>query len=88
MLEVSVGDTIAIATPEAVVEDNLRHLEIEVLARFRRQVAEEQAARTDAQRLYLAAIRQIVRLLRGGDSPLGPATLTLNPAKDAYSERL
>ena len=36
-----------------------------VLAGFRRRLIEEQAARTDAQRLYLAAIRQIVRLLRG-----------------------
>jgi F-type H+-transporting ATPase subunit epsilon len=69
MLEVRDGRTIAIATPEAVVGDDLRHLEVEVLARFRRQLAEEQTARTDAQRLYLAAIRQILRLLRGGNGP-------------------
>lgn len=67
MLEVRGGHTIAIATSEAVRGDDLRHLETEVLTRFRRQVAEEQTARIDAQRLYLAAIRQIVRLLRGGD---------------------
>lgn len=64
MLEVRGGDTITIATREAVASDNLRHLETEVLASFRRGIEGEQAARTDAQRLYLAAIRQICRFLR------------------------
>ena len=64
MLEVRGGKDIAIATPEAVPGDDLHRLEAEVLARFRHQVAEEQAARSDAQRLYLAAIHQIVRFLR------------------------
>jgi F-type H+-transporting ATPase subunit epsilon len=49
-----------------VTGDDLHRLETEVLAGFRRQLAQEQAARTDAQRLYLAAIRQIVRFLRPG----------------------
>ena len=69
MLEVRDGNTIAIATPEAVVGDDLHGLETEVLAKFRRQLVQEQAARTDAQRLYLAAIRQIVRFLRDERSP-------------------
>ena len=64
MLEVRDGGLIAIATPEAVAGDDLHSLESDVLAKFRRQLVEEQAARTDAQRLYLAAIRQIVRFLR------------------------
>jgi F-type H+-transporting ATPase subunit epsilon len=72
MLEVRDGKTIAIATPEAVPGDDLHRLEAEVLARFRRQLAEEQAARTDAQRLYLAAIRQIVRFLRAEKGPAMP----------------
>jgi F-type H+-transporting ATPase subunit epsilon len=72
MLEVHGGDTIAIATPEAVTGDDLHHLEWEVLTRFRRQLAEEQAARTDAQRLYLAAIRQIVRFVRAESAPMMP----------------
>jgi F-type H+-transporting ATPase subunit epsilon len=72
MLTVRNGNAVAIATPEAIPSDDLHHLESEVLARFRRQLAEEQAARTDAQRLYLAAIRQIVRLLRGGSRPAMP----------------
>jgi F-type H+-transporting ATPase subunit epsilon len=69
MLDVRGGDTIAIASPEAVAGDDLHRLESEVLARFHRQLAEEQAARTDARRLYLAAIRQIVRFLRGERAP-------------------
>jgi F-type H+-transporting ATPase subunit epsilon len=64
MLEVSGGTQITIATPEAVPGDDLHHLESDILAGFRRQLAEEQAERTDVQRLYLAAIRQIIRVLR------------------------
>ena len=72
MLEVRGGNAIAIASPEAVSGEDLHQLETEVLARFRRQLAEEQAARTDAQRLYLAAIRQIVRFLRAEGTPAIP----------------
>jgi F-type H+-transporting ATPase subunit epsilon len=72
MLEVRGGNAIAIASPEAVSGDDLHQLESEVLARFRRQLAEEQVARTDAQRLYLAAIRQIVRFLRMERAPSLP----------------
>jgi F-type H+-transporting ATPase subunit epsilon len=79
MLEVRDGDTIAIATPEAVPGDDLRRLETEVLARFRRQLVEEQAARADARRLYLAAIRQIARLLRAERAPTMPVVPTLDP---------
>jgi F-type H+-transporting ATPase subunit epsilon len=64
MLDVRGGQTIIIATPEAVTGEDLHQLESEVMARFRRQLEEERAARTDAQRLYLAAMRQICRLLR------------------------
>jgi F-type H+-transporting ATPase subunit epsilon len=64
VLEVHDGDTIAIATREGVRDDDLHRLETEVLATFRRDLEGEQAARTDAQRLYLAAIRQICRFLR------------------------
>ena len=63
MLQVG-GDAIAIATREAVPGESLAQLESEVLARFRRGVSEEQAARADAQRLYLAAIRRILRYIR------------------------
>ena len=79
MLEVRNGDTIAIATPEAVAGDDLHRLEVEVLARFRRQLVEERAARTDAQRLYLAAIRQITRFLRAERSPAMPTAPVASP---------
>jgi F-type H+-transporting ATPase subunit epsilon len=81
MLEVRSGDTIAIASPEAVPGDDLRHLESEVLAGFRRQLAEERAARTDAQRLYIAAIRQIVRFIRNEGAPVMPGGVAVNPAE-------
>jgi F-type H+-transporting ATPase subunit epsilon len=72
LLEVRGGDAIAIATPEAVSGDDLHRLGSEVLARFRHQLAEEQAARSDAERLYLAAIRQIVRFLHAERTPANP----------------
>jgi F-type H+-transporting ATPase subunit epsilon len=72
MLEVRGGKAITIASPEAVAGGDLRQLESEVLARFHRQLAEEQAARADAQRLYLAAIRQIARFLRDERAPAMP----------------
>ncbi len=81
MLEVHGGSVIGIATPEAVPGDDLRRLESEVLARFRRRLAEEQAARADAQRLYLAAIRQIVRFLRAERAPTMPRIPARGPGE-------
>ena len=72
MLEVRDGDTITIATREAIASDDLLHLETEVLTAFRRQIEEERSARTDAQRLYLAAIRQIYRFLKSERAPAMP----------------
>jgi F-type H+-transporting ATPase subunit epsilon len=64
MLEVSAGRSVSIATREAIASDDLHHLETEVVASFRRRREEELTARADAQRLYLAAIRQIYRFIR------------------------
>jgi len=72
MLHVHEGDVIDIATREAICSDDLHHLETEVLTVFRRRLEEDQAARTDAQRLYLAAIRQICRFLTSERSPTVP----------------
>jgi len=80
MLEVRDGDAIAIATPEAVPGDDLHRLESEVLDTFRRQLAEEHAARTDAQRLYLAAIRQIARFIRAERAPTIPVAPAFGPS--------
>jgi F-type H+-transporting ATPase subunit epsilon len=73
VLQVQGGNAVSVATPEAVAGDDLHRLETDVLASFRCRLSEEQAARTDAQRLYLAALRQIVRYLRpqsGGQNPV------------------
>jgi len=67
MIEVRGGDTITIATPEAVLGEDMHRLEHEVLAAFEREIVEERAARIDAERLYIAAIRQIFRVLRPGN---------------------
>ena len=72
VLQVSGGTTITIASREAVASDDLLRLQTEVLAAFRRQREEERAARTDAERLYLAAIRQICRFLKSEREPSIP----------------
>jgi len=71
VLSVTDGNTISIATREAVADDDLLHLETEVLAHFRQRLAEERASRAEAERLYLAAIRQISRYLRPDRYPSG-----------------
>jgi F-type H+-transporting ATPase subunit epsilon len=72
MLEVSGGNAITVATREAVADDDLHRLQAEVLATFKRRTEEEVMARTDAQRLYLAAIRQIYRFLKSERTPAVP----------------
>lgn len=64
MLSVRRGVEVIVATPEAVTSDDLHRLETEVLVRYRRELEEERAAHTESQRLHVAAIRQIMRLLR------------------------
>lgn len=64
VLSVRGGSIVLVATPEAVAGDDLHQLESEVLTRFRQQLEAERAAHTEAQRLHLSAIRQIMRLLR------------------------
>lgn len=64
MLEVCDGQAIIVATREAVASDDLERLETKVLAHYRRGIEAERIARTDAQRLYLAAIRRIYQLVR------------------------
>jgi F-type H+-transporting ATPase subunit epsilon len=84
MLAVSGGNTITVATREAVADDDLHRLQTEVLASFQRRHEEEVTARTDAQRLYLAAIRQIYRFLRP-DRP-GPVPRLVRPVSQEALE--
>jgi F-type H+-transporting ATPase subunit epsilon len=76
ILTVHGGERIAIATREAVLGDDLAHLETEVREAFRRKTAEEQSARAGSARLELAAMRRIISYLRperdaGKRPPLG-----------------
>lgn len=63
-LRVEGGNDISIATREAVLGDDLQRLQDDVLVKFRREAEEEKAAGADAERLYLAALRQIYHLVR------------------------
>lgn len=72
MLEVRDGEAIFVATREAVPGDDLHQLETEVLVTFRRRLEEEHVARTDSQRLHLAAIRQICHFLKSERAPAAP----------------
>jgi len=64
VLSISGGRDVAIATREAVVSDNLDHLEDTVLAGLRDKEEAERAERTASLRLEMNAIRQLVRSLR------------------------
>jgi F-type H+-transporting ATPase subunit epsilon len=64
VLSVTGGQTIAIATREAVTGDDLATLDETVLARFRSDADTERAERVDSTRLQLNAIRRIVGHLR------------------------
>jgi F-type H+-transporting ATPase subunit epsilon len=64
VFSVSGGNQVAIATREAVVGDDLAHLEHVVLAGFRDSIEAERTARTGSLQLEMNAIRQIVRYLR------------------------
>ncbi len=64
VLTVSRGTQVAIATRQALLGDDLDTLETVVLDEFRSAADAEQRARTEALKLEMRAIRQIVRLLR------------------------
>jgi F-type H+-transporting ATPase subunit epsilon len=75
VFSVSGGNQVAIATREAIVGDDLGHLEKVVLAGFRDSIEAERTARTGGLQLEMNAIRQIVRYLRPehpGDFGAGP----------------
>lgn len=84
MLAVHAGDCITVATREAVAGDDLQDLETRVVAQFRQDAEQERTARTDAQKLYVAAIRQICRLLRPDSAT--PAILSSAPGGGASGE--
>ena len=64
VLSVSRGTLVAIATRQALLSNDLDHLERVVLAEFHNSVEAERIARTASLQLQMKAIRQIVRYLR------------------------
>jgi F-type H+-transporting ATPase subunit epsilon len=64
VLSVSRGTLVAIATRQALLSDDLDHLERVVLAEFHSSIEAERIARTASLQLQMKAIRQIVRYLR------------------------
>jgi F-type H+-transporting ATPase subunit epsilon len=58
------GERIAVATREAVLGDDLTHMESEVLKAFRDKTGAEESARAESARLQLAAVRRIFEHLR------------------------
>jgi F-type H+-transporting ATPase subunit epsilon len=64
VLTVERGETVAIATREAVVSDDLARLDETVLARFHAEIETERTERAESTRLQLNAIRQIMQYLR------------------------
>lgn len=82
VLTVTGGESISVATREAVVGDDLPALERNVLTRFRHAHEEEREALTAARRLHLAAVRQILAYLRPERRSSGP----VQPTRDGMGE--
>jgi len=64
VLRVESGKEVAVATREAIVGDDLDHLEQVVLTQLRDALDAERTARTESLQLQMKAIRQIVHYLR------------------------
>ena len=65
------GDLVEIATKEAAREDSLGKLSQTILDHFRAAAAAEEQARSSSQRLQVATIRQIQRVLEAARNPMG-----------------
>ena len=64
ILRVNGGNEVAIATREAIIGDDLDHLEQVVVGELRSTLETDRLARTESLQLQMKAIRQIVRYLR------------------------
>jgi F-type H+-transporting ATPase subunit epsilon len=64
VIHVRDGSEIAIATPEALIADDLERLDTEVLEKLRADAEEERAARAHTEQLRLRAMRHILTFLR------------------------
>jgi len=75
VLSVMNGNEVAIGTRQAIVSDDLGHLEHVVLVHFHNAVEAERTTRTESLQLQMQAIKQIVRYLR----PERPRTFGAGP---------
>lgn len=66
------GNSVEIATREAVLSENLRDLREVVLAQMTKNAETEQTVRLGALGLQQAAIQQLYRYLRPGEQPRDP----------------
>jgi F-type H+-transporting ATPase subunit epsilon len=71
MLTMTGGDTIAIATREAITGDDLATMDQTVLARFRADAETERDEKLQGKLMQLNAIRQIITHLRPASSTGG-----------------
>lgn len=63
MLSVSGGESVAVATREAIVGDDLATLDSSVLKRFRADTEQERSERFESLQLQINAVRRIVSQL-------------------------
>ncbi len=70
VLTVRDGDSVEVATRDAVGEETLRRLGRAVLVRLRDEARAEEESRVSATRLHLAAIRQLHRYLESARQPV------------------
>jgi F-type H+-transporting ATPase subunit epsilon len=66
VLTVTGGSSVAVATREAVVGDDLAVLDAQVLTRFRNDADEERTEYVETMRVELHAIRRMISRLRQG----------------------
>jgi F-type H+-transporting ATPase subunit epsilon len=66
VLTVTGGTTVAVATREAEVGDDLATLDAQVLARFQSEADEERVEHVETMRLQLHALRRMISRLRPG----------------------
>ncbi|HTX50656.1 MAG TPA: F0F1 ATP synthase subunit epsilon [Caulobacteraceae bacterium] len=71
LLTVANGETVSIATREAIIGDDLATLEALVHTRLAAEADEERLARARAEQLRVQAIRQIIGYLRPQPAELG-----------------
>lgn len=86
VLTVRGGQSVEIATRDAVGENTLRQLGDAVLTKFRDEAAAEKEARVSTTRLHLATIRQLQRYLEAGRQPVPMGTVPPLSASGARPE--